>query len=536
MRRALSQSKKPPQQAHGLLDLPGVGFGIGAHGMGNRKLGVERKARGLFGGRARPHDGGMAVFRFDTSYARLPGVLFARQPPEPVRAPRIVALNAPLAAELGLEAEALDAGLLAGNRLPEGATPLAMAYAGHQFGHFTMLGDGRAVLLGEHLTPDGRRFDIQLKGSGRTPFSRMGDGRAALGPMLREYLVSEGMHALGIPTTRSLAVVATGEPVVRETPLPGAVLVRVAASHIRVGTFQFAAAKQDRAALEALLAHSIARHAPAAAQAERPALALLEATMAKQARLVARWMGVGFIHGVMNTDNMTLSGETIDYGPCAFMDAFDPAAVFSSIDRQGRYAYMNQPRIAHWNLVRLAEAMLPLIDPDETVAIGLANEAVQRFPALFEAEWLGEFRAKLGLATAGAEDRGLVEMLMKAMADTGADFTLAFRALAEAAPLPVDPRDQPAFAPFMAAWEARLAAEGTDPEAARARMRAANPAIIPRNHQVEQALAAADAGDMAPFERLLAAIRQPFAPEAGDAPYRAPPLPHERVYATFCGT
>ncbi|WP_207790813.1 protein adenylyltransferase SelO [Thermaurantiacus tibetensis] len=478
----------------------------------------------------------MAPFRFDTSYARLPEALFARVAPTPVRAPRLVIFNQGLAAELGLGAAEDWAALLAGNRLPEGATPLAQAYAGHQFGHFTMLGDGRAVLLGEHVAPDGRRVDIQLKGAGRTPFSRMGDGRAALGPMLREYLVSEAMHALGVSTTRSLAVVATGEPVVREEVLPGAVLTRVAASHIRVGTFQFAAAKRDREALAALLAHTIARHAPEAAEAERPALALLEATSRKQAALVARWMGVGFIHGVMNTDNMTLSGETIDYGPCAFMDAFEPMTVFSSIDRQGRYAYANQPVIAHWNLVRLAEALLPLIDPDETAAIDMANAAVQRFPALFEAEWLAQFRAKLGLATAEEGDRALVEMLLSVMRDTGCDMTGGFRALAEGAAWPVDAADQAAFAGFEAAWAARLAREGTALPDARARMLAANPAIIPRNHRVEQALAAAGEGDMGPFERLLAAVTRPYAPRPEDAPFRSPPLPHERVLATFCGT
>ncbi len=478
----------------------------------------------------------MAPFRFDTSYARLPEALFARVAPEPVRAPRLLVFNAGLAAELGLGAADDWAALLSGNALPEGATPLAMAYAGHQFGHFTLLGDGRAVLLGEHVAPDGRRFDIQLKGSGRTPFSRMGDGRAALGPMLREYLVSEAMHALRIPTTRSLAVVATGEPVVRETLLPGAILTRVASSHIRVGSFQFAAAKRDREALAALLDHTLARHAPEAAAAERPALALLEATMVRQSELVARWMGVGFIHGVMNTDNMTLSGETIDYGPCAFMDAFEPMTVFSSIDRQGRYAYTNQPPIAHWNLVRLAEALLPLIDPDESVAIALANAAVQRFPALFETAWLEVFRAKLGLATAEEGDRALAEQLLSAMRDTGCDMTNGFRALAEGEPMPVAAEDLAAFAPFLAAWEARLAREGTPADLARARMRAANPAIIPRNHRVEQALAAAGAGDMAPFEALLTAVTRPFAPRPEDAPLRAPPLPHERVQATFCGT
>ncbi|WP_448580247.1 protein adenylyltransferase SelO [Thermaurantiacus sp.] len=478
----------------------------------------------------------MGGFRFDTSYARLPESLFTRLPPEPVRAPRLVVLNEALASDLGLDRPALTADIFSGNRLPEGATPLAQAYAGHQFGHFARLGDGRAVLLGEHLTPDGRRVDIQLKGSGRTPYSRSGDGRAALGPMLREYLVSEAMHALGIPTTRSLAVVATGETVLRDRPLPGAILVRVAASHIRVGTFQHAAAEGDRPALQALLAHALARHAPEAADTARPALALLMATMEKQARLVAQWMGVGFIHGVMNTDNMTISGETIDYGPCAFMDAFDPGAVFSSIDRGGRYAFMNQPVIAHWNLVRLAEALLPLIDSEEDKAIVLANEAIQRFPALFEDAWLHVFRAKLGLSAAEAGDKDLVEMFLKAMADTGADYTNSFRALAEGQPMPVDPRDEAAFGPFLAAWAARLEREGATADRVRPRLLAANPAIIPRNHLVEQALGRAEGGDLQPFRDLVAAVTRPFAPRLEDARFRLPPRPEERVQATFCGT
>ncbi len=466
----------------------------------------------------------MGGFRFDTRYATLPPSLFTHIPPEPVRAPRLVILNEVLARQLGLDPASLTAENLSGNRLPEGATPLAQAYAGHQFGHFARLGDGRAVLLGEHLAPDGRRVDIQLKGSGRTPYSRSGDGRAALGPMLREYVISESMHALGIPTTRSLAVVATGEMVLRERPLPGAILVRVASSHIRVGTFQHAAAEGDREVLAALLDHALSRHAPEAANSGGQALALLLSTMEKQARLVAQWMGVGFIHGVMNTDNMTISGETIDYGPCAFMDAFDPGAVFSSIDRGGRYAFANQPMIAHWNLVRLAEALLPLIDDDQDKAIALANEAIQRFPALFEDAWLQVFRAKLGLMTPEDGDKALVEMFLKAMVDTGADMTNSFRALAEGAPMPVDPRDEAAFDSFFAAHGQRLMREGQTLAEARARMLAANPAIIPRNHLVEQALGRAEEGT------------RPFAPRAEDARFRIPPRPEERVQATFCGT
>ncbi|MFN3370686.1 MAG: protein adenylyltransferase SelO [Sphingomonadaceae bacterium] len=477
-------------------------------------------------------------FRFSTRYRALPALFFTEQPPEPVRAPALVLLNRPLAEGLGLDpgwlASPEGVAILAGNALPEGATPLAQAYAGHQFGHFTMLGDGRAILLGEHVAPDGRRVDIQLKGAGRTPYSRMGDGRAALGPMLREYIVSEAMHALGIPTTRSLAVVSTGEPVFRERPLPGAILTRIAASHIRVGTFQFAALEGDPAALQALLAHTIAAHAPEAAEAPNPALALLDSTIRKQADLVARWMGVGFVHGVMNTDNMTLSGETIDYGPCAFLDGYDPAAVFSSIDRAGRYAFGNQPRIAHWNLVRLAEALLPLIDPDRERAVARANETLATFPTRFEGAWLRVHRAKLGLATDRPEDRALVEQLLAILQETGSDFTLAFRALAEGAPWPV--ADPGAFAGFEQAWSARLAAEGSTPEAARTRASQANPAVIARNHRVEEALAAAEAGDAEPLHRLLAAVSRPFDPPPELQSYRAAPAPHERVRETFCGT
>ena len=480
-------------------------------------------------------------FRFDNSYARLPEGLFARVAPEPVRAPRLLLLNAPLARDLGLDPDwlASEAGVavLAGNRRAPGSEPIAQAYAGHQFGHFTMLGDGRAHVLGEQLAPNGRRFDIQLKGSGRTPFSRMGDGRAALGPMLREYLVSEAMHALGIPTTRSLAVVATGEPVLRETMLPGAILVRVAASHIRVGTFQFARATGERPLLEALLAHAIARHDPELRAAERPALAFLEAVMARQAGLVARWMGVGFIHGVMNTDNMAVSGETIDYGPCAFMDRYDPATVFSSIDAHGRYAYANQPRIAHWNIVRLAEALLPLVDPDETRAVALANETVARFPEMFRSAWLAQFRAKLGLAREEPGDGALIEGFLEALAAARADMTAAFAALARGGGGGGGPEPaHPALLAWRPRWIARLAREGATPETARPRLEAANPAVIPRNHAVEAALAAAGQGDLGPLRRLLAALQRPFDHAAADPELSAVPAEPPVPYRTFCGT
>ncbi|MFN7175852.1 MAG: protein adenylyltransferase SelO, partial [Thermaurantiacus sp.] len=417
-------------------------------------------------------------WNFDNSYARLPERLFARVPPTPVRSPRLVLLNEPLARELGLDPDWLASkdglAVLAGNAIAEGSEPIAQAYAGHQFGHFTMLGDGRAHLLGEQIAPDGRRFDIQLKGSGPTPFSRSGDGRAALGPMLREHLVSEAMHALGIPTTRGLAVVATGEPVLRDSILPGAVLVRVATSHLRVGTFQFARATGAPELLQAILAHAIARHDPDIVGADNAALALLGRVMARQAALVARWMAVGFVHGVMNTDNMSIAGETIDYGPCAFMDRFDPATVFSSIDRGGRYAYANQPLIAQWNLVRLAEALLPAIDADEARAVEMANEAVNRFPAMFEAQWLRQFRGKLGLFTEEEGDRALIEDLLAGLHEARLDYTASFAALARGgAPA------HPALEAWAGRHEARLGRQAQSGADALKLMQSASPAAIP---------------------------------------------------------
>ncbi len=482
---------------------------------------------------------------FDNSYARLPERFYARLDPTPVAAPRLLALNRRLAQDLGLDPEALAApegvAMLAGNRVPAGAAPLAQAYAGHQFGGWVpQLGDGRAILLGEVVAPAGsplagRRFDIQLKGAGRTPFSRMGDGRAWMGPVLREYLMGEAMAALGIPTTRALAAVATGETVWRETGLPGAVLTRVAASHIRVGTFQFFAARGDREALELLVAHALARHHP---EAEPTALGLLGAVTAAQARLVAQWMGAGFVHGVMNTDNCAISGETIDYGPCAFLDAYHPAAVFSSIDSFGRYAYGNQPRIAVWNLAQLATALLPLIDADRDAAIAAATAAVHGFAPAYEAAWCAVFRRKLGLSTEEPGDGALAEALLKAMADDGADFARTFRGLAAegGAGARAEFRNDPgAFDAWAEAWRARLAREGATPEARAAALAAANPAVIPRTHRIEQAIAAAVAGDLGPFERLLAALLEPFRPPE-DPGLAAAPRPEERVTRTYCGT
>ncbi|MBL8669486.1 MAG: YdiU family protein [Alphaproteobacteria bacterium] len=486
-------------------------------------------------------------FGFNNSYRRLPDRFHARLPPEPVADPRLVALNRPLAEVLGLDVEAIElnaAMLFSGNALPTDAEPLAAAYAGHQFGHFVpQLGDGRAILIGELIGRDGQRRDIQLKGSGQTPFSRRGDGRAALGPVLREYLVSEAMHALGVPTTRSLAVVTTGEPVYREDVLPGAVLTRVAASHVRVGTFQYFAVRSDRAGVQLLADYVIRRHYPEVEDAERPTLALLAAVAERQAALVARWMGVGFIHGVMNTDNMAISGETIDYGPCAFMDAYDPATVFSAIDQGGRYAYANQPGIAQWNLARFAETLLPLIDPDGETAMALATEAVEGFADRFERHWLAVMRAKIGLATAEPDDRALVLDLLKAMHAGSADFTLAFRRLCDWAA--DDEAREPVRQIFAGTagldaweprWRARLAREGRPARAIAAAMRLSNPAIIPRNHRVEQALAAAvQHGDLMPFEALFQALQDPYSDDHAAA-YAAPPLPSERVCRTFCGT
>ncbi len=471
---------------------------------------------------------------FDNSYARLPDRFFAKQPATPVAAPRLIHLNTALAAQLGIDPAALTAEILAGNTVPDGAEPLAQAYAGHQFGHFTpRLGDGRAILLGEVVDRDGQRRDIQLKGSGPTPFSRHADGRAALGPVLREYIVSEAMAAFGVPTTRSLAVVATGEEVFRETPLPGGVLTRVAASHIRVGTFQYFAARGDAEAVQVLLDYAIARHDPAAAQAERPALAFFQGVVARQATLVASWLGLGFIHGVMNTDNMTISGETIDYGPCAFMEAYDPGAVFSSIDHAGRYAYANQPRIAQWNLARLAETLLPLLAESEDAQIEVAQQALSGFAPIFQAAWLKVFRTKLGLAGAEEEDAALIQDLLSRMAANQADFTLTFRALATAADARSLFANPTAFEDWAVAWQARRARAGLEDAA----MRAANPAFIPRNHLVEEAIAAAVArDDFEPFATLVETLSRPFEDQPDRARLALPARPEERVLATFCGT
>jgi serine/tyrosine/threonine adenylyltransferase len=488
-------------------------------------------------------------FPFQNTYSALPANFFARVAPTPVAAPRLIKLNRPLAVHLGLDPELLEspegAEILAGKRLPDGADPIAMAYAGHQFGHFVpQLGDGRAILLGEVIDADGVRRDIQLKGSGPTPFSRRGDGRAALGPVLREYIVSEAMAALGVPTTRSLAAVVTGENVMRETMLPGAVLTRVASSHIRVGTFQFFAARGDADGVRRLADHVIARHYPDAANAERPYHALLAGVIERQARLVARWLLIGFIHGVMNTDNTSISGETIDYGPCAFMDYYDPAAVFSSIDEQGRYAYANQPRIALWNLTRLAECLLPLFSDDQEKAIAEAQSLLGDFSEKFTDAYQAGLRGKVGLFTRRDGDEALVQDLLDAMAQNQADFTLTFRRLSDAARDPENDSevrqlfaDPAGYDEWAARWRQRI---GDEPQSAAERstaMRAVNPAFIPRNHRIEAIIeAAVNRDDYAAFEELLTVLAKPFEDQPQLAGYAEPPKPEQRVLQTFCGT
>jgi uncharacterized protein YdiU (UPF0061 family) len=490
-----------------------------------------------------------ARFPFDNSYARLPERFYSRLGPTPVAAPRLVALNRPLALELGLDPAALASPtgveILAGNRIGDGSETIALAYAGHQFGHFVpQLGDGRAILLGEVIDRAGVRRDIQLKGSGPTPFSRRGDGRAALGPVLREYIISEAMAGLGIPTTRSLSAVTTGEPVFRETVLPGAVLARVAASHIRVGTFQFFAVRGDVEALRLLADYVIARHYPDAAAHDQPYRAVLERVVERQAKLVARWLLVGFIHGVMNTDNTSIAGETIDYGPCAFLDAYHPETVFSSIDERGRYAYGNQPAIAAWNLARFAETLLPLFADDTASAVAQANESLASFTTYFSRALIAGQRRKLGLFTDRDGDAALIEDLLTAMAESRADFTLTFRHLCLAAENPEGDAEirrlfenPAAYDAWALRWRRRMAEEPQGGPTRRAAMEAVNPAFIPRNHRVEAALSAATAhGDFGPFEELATVLGKPFEDQAAFAAYADPPGPEQRVYRTFCGT
>jgi len=490
------------------------------------------------------------VFHFDNSYAQLPERFYASLPPSPVPSPRLIRLNEELARHLGLDPGQLrnenGIEILAGNRVPDGATPLAMAYAGFQFGGWVpQLGDGRAILLGEVIDADGVRRDIQLKGAGRTPFSRMGDGRAVLGPVLREYIVSEAMAALGIPTTRSLAAVFTGEEIMRETLLPGAVLTRIAASHVRVGTFQYFAARRDVEALRVLADYVITRHYPELEGSVEPPLALLGAVIDRQASLVADWQLVGFIHGVMNTDNMSIAGETIDYGPCAFMDAFHPETVFSSIDHMGRYAYGNQPSIAHWNLAGFAQTLLPLVSNDREDAVTKATEVVNTFPERFQASYAAGLYRKIGLVDIREGDDELAQSLLSCMADNRADFTLTFRRLCSLKQERTQAddfvrglfADSAAFDQWIARWRQRLASEGRSDVERQTDMRCVNPAFIPRNHRVEQVIRAAeDDGNLAPFDELINVLAAPYEDQPGCEWFENPPHPEEVVKQTFCGT
>lgn len=481
-------------------------------------------------------------WNFDNSYARLPESLFTRINPTPVRSPKIIILNDQLATFLGLTVQSLQsndgAAVLAGNQIPEGAMPLAQAYAGHQFGHFNRLGDGRAHLLGEQITPEGLRVDIQLKGSGRTPYSRGGDGRAALGPMLREYIISEAMHALGIPTTRSLAVVTTGDSIFRETEQPGAILTRVAASHLRVATFQYASKYGNAQDLKALADYTLQRHFPEVeAAGENRYLSLLQEVIKRQAELISKWQLVGFIHGVMNTDNMAISGETIDYGPCAFMDAYDPATVFSSIDKQGRYAYGNQPYIAAWNLARFAETLLPLLHDDEEQAVKLAEGAIASFSEVYHRNWFAGMRAKLGIFHEEQQDESLIKDLLTMMQKYSADYTNTFRALTFDKPEETALFGTTEFTQWHEQWQARLGRQEEIKDSSHQLMRSSNPAIIPRNHRVEDALeAAVKQGDYSVMDRLLDALSRPFAHAPEQVDYSTLPTLSDRPYQTFCGT
>ncbi len=480
-------------------------------------------------------------FNFDNSYLQLPPIFHQKQQPTTVNNANIVLFNDALATALSLNTDIdrkQSSQFFAGNLLLNGSEPIAQAYAGHQFGHFNILGDGRAILLGEHITPNKQRVDIQLKGAGRTPYSRSGDGRAALGPMLREYIMSEAMHALGIATTRSLAVATTGEPVYREAPYPGAVLTRIAASHIRVGTFQFAAATQNQQQLQALTDYTIHRHFPEVANTDNPPLELLKRVIDLQALLIAKWMHVGFIHGVMNTDNMSICGETIDYGPCAFMNSYHPETVFSSIDTNGRYAFGNQPNIAHWNLIRLAESLLPLIHESEEQSIALVTACLQEFPNQFFAYWLAGMRKKLGIFNQEDEDIKLAEDLLMHMQKNKSDFTNTFRALAQESTESPALYQDAGFKNWLTLWKARLSRQNETFADSIVLMQSVNPAVIPRNHLVEEAIdAAVSNNDMSPLHNLLSVLSNPYAALDQSSKYTQPPaLLFDEKYKTFCGT
>jgi len=479
-------------------------------------------------------------FNFDNTYSKLPKIFKENINPIPVNSPKILILNKDLAKKLNLNFSNIDkdnlSKIFSGNILPEGSNSIAQAYAGHQFGHFTMLGDGRAVLIGEHLTKNSERFDIQLKGSGRTPFSRSGDGRAVLGPMLREYIISEAMHSLKIPTTRSLAVVTTGEDVVREQISQGAILTRVALGHLRVGTFQYIAAKQNISDLEILINYTIEKYYPNIKSSKNKVLDLLNVVIEKQTQLVIEWMRVGFIHGVMNTDNMSISGETIDYGPCAFMDSYDPKTVFSSIDQLGRYAYDNQPKITKWNLTRFAECLIPLISKNEDEAIKLATEALDKFEKNYETKWLNMMRDKLGLYGEDKDDRNLIIELLNWMQKNKVDYTNTFIFLMNKLIENFEVYNNTDFDLWKIKWLKRLSIFADTHDKSMELMSSSNPMVIPRNHKIEEALTLANNGDLTLFNKLTKILQDPYQLNKDDLEFMSP-APHSNVkYQTFCGT
>ena len=479
-------------------------------------------------------------WHFDNTYSRLPKVMSSQLTPIPVENPKLTIFNHGFSKELGLDFSSLNnnqiASIFSGNLLPKESKCIAQAYAGHQFGYFTMLGDGRAILIGEHLSKNNKRFDIQFKGSGKTPYSRNGDGRAALGPMLREYIVSEAMHSLGIPTTRSLAVVKTGENVIRETPLPGAILTRVAASHIRVGTFQYVTATEDEKNLKTLFDYTIDRHYPKIKDSKTPAIDLLKIVMEKQIKLVVDWMRVGFIHGVMNTDNMAISGETIDYGPCAFMDAYDPETVFSSIDHNGRYAYFNQPGITKWNLARFAETLLPLIDKNKDKAIKIVTEIINNFGEIYKKNWLEMMKKKLGLIGEKDNNEKLINDLLSLLHEQKADYTNTFCSLMNEDVQNDKIFNNKEFIDWHQKWKECLAKNNNSTEESLKLMRSVNPIVIPRNHKVEEVLEAANKDDLNPFHDFLKVLEKPYENQIKNNNYQSPAPPSEKKYQTFCGT
>ena len=479
-------------------------------------------------------------FHFNNSYLNLPELFYEKRLPEVVSMPKMLVLNQELIASIGFELSQFNkqetAEIFSGNRILDGSDPFAQAYAGHQFGHFTMLGDGRAHVLGEHIQSDGKRFDIQLKGSGRTRYSRRGDGRASLGPMLREYIISEAMHSLGIPTTRSLAVVSTGEKIIRETELPGAVLTRLASSHIRIGTFEFAIALGDNEMVKALLNYTVNRHDQEINNDPNMVTLFLKKVMKRQIDLVIHWMRVGFIHGVMNTDNMAISGETIDYGPCAFMDAYNPGTVFSSIDQMGRYAFANQPVIAEWNFARLVETVFPLIGGNQQHAIEIAKSIIAEFPIRYKHKYIEMMSSKIGLIGQYPEDEALINQLLDWMKNNNADYTNTFRNLSQKEKPSGSYYETDEFHQWYENWQMRLKKNNASTQTTLKLMQKVNPAIIPRNHQVEAALTAAIEGNMNLFNNLLTALKDPYKDGASITAYQSPPTPSERVYQTFCGT